>query len=283
MLEYVPFVGNWIQQVFRGGSEVGSATLSNFYSLHIALLPLAVCFMMAFHFWRVRKAGGVAVPAPEGSERQPMIPTVPHLVVREAAVGLVLIATILLVSVFFDAPLEAPANAGMSPNPAKAPWFFVGVQEVFLHVHPFFAVVVFPGMLIGALVLLPYFMDGKESRPGIWFQTDRGRRMCAAAGGVSVLVVILGVLADELMQESAAVGAARSSWLMGGLVPAVVVLGFAWGVYVFTKKKYGATHGEAMQALFTFFLAAVVVLTVIGIWFRGEFMALCWPWENGVL
>ena len=91
---------------------------------------------MPFHFWRVRKAGGVVIPVSlnegvsDGSQR---VPSVPNLVVRELTVALVIIAGLFVFSVCFDATLAGKANPGMSPNPTKAPWYFSGIQELLQH------------------------------------------------------------------------------------------------------------------------------------------------------
>ena len=79
---------------------------------------------------------------------EPMVDTQPNLVSREFVVALVLLAFLLAISVIFDAPLRERANPSFSPNPAKAPWYFMGLQELLIHFHPFFAVVVFPVTII---------------------------------------------------------------------------------------------------------------------------------------
>jgi quinol-cytochrome oxidoreductase complex cytochrome b subunit len=63
MLEYIPGIGLWMQRLIQGGPEVGPGTLSNFYAVHTAILPLFLLILMPFHFWRIRKAG-VEHPAP---------------------------------------------------------------------------------------------------------------------------------------------------------------------------------------------------------------------------
>ena len=147
MLEYVPLVGPILETALRGGAEVGPKTLSIFFVLHIAILPILGAILAAFHFWLVRKGGGVILPRPPGPEPAPrptMVPTSPNLVFRELVVALVLVAGVLLTAAVFDAPLLAQANPGMSPNPAKAPWYFMGIQELLVHLHPAFAVLVVP-------------------------------------------------------------------------------------------------------------------------------------------
>lgn len=87
----------------------------------------------------------------------------PHLVIREAIAFALFLAILSLVSVFFDAPLEDIANPAVTPNPAKAPWYFLGLQEL-LHIFPpFWAGVALPGAGVLALIALPY-LDKNPSR-----------------------------------------------------------------------------------------------------------------------
>jgi len=70
----------------RGGPEVGARTLSTFFVLHIALLPILLALLVSFHFWLVRKSGGVMLPQRPGEARpkRTLVPASPHLVYREA-------------------------------------------------------------------------------------------------------------------------------------------------------------------------------------------------------
>ena len=121
MLGYLPLCGTWLQELFRGGPEIGGPTLANFFVLHVAFIPGTFFILLLWHFWLVRRSGGLVRVKRAGDVRIERVPTVPDLIVREAAVGLVLIASVLTLSVFWNAPLAAEANPGMSPNPAKAP------------------------------------------------------------------------------------------------------------------------------------------------------------------
>ncbi len=80
----------------------------------------------------------------------------PHLLVRHAVAALVVIAIVVLVSVFFDAPLREIANPTNTPNPEKAPWYFAALQELLSLFHPLVAGVLVPGAIILGLVALPY-------------------------------------------------------------------------------------------------------------------------------
>ena len=87
------------------------------------------------------------------------VATIPHLVVRELAVAAVLLAGLLVLAVIFGAPLHAPANPGLSPNPTKAPWYFAGLQKLLLHFPPVLAVTVIP-FLVGLMLVLMPFLGG---------------------------------------------------------------------------------------------------------------------------
>ncbi|MCW8985535.1 MAG: cytochrome b N-terminal domain-containing protein [Thermoanaerobaculales bacterium] len=277
MFGYVPWIGEWLQGMARGGAEVGSATLVIFYTFHTTLVPVTLVLLMGFHFWRVRKAGGVvdSRPPEEITEEKPdYVSTLPELLMRELAAALALIAFVVVVSVFIDAPLGAPANPGMSTNPAKAPWYFVGFQELQLHFHPLIAVVVIPALVALALFIIPYLRYPREQF-GLWFLSDIGRRTAVVAAVVGLCVTPVLILLDELVLQP---GAGLPSLVGRGLVPLVVLGAVVFGFRAVLIKRFGASKGEVVQAVFVLFLAAFVVLTVTGVWFRGPGMALAWPW-----
>jgi hypothetical protein len=225
----------------------------------------------------VRKAGGVIDPRPSGeesNEKPDYVSTLPELLMRELVAALVLIACVMILAVFVNAPLGAPANPGMSTNPAKAPWYFVGFQELQLHFHPLVAVVMIPGLVALALLAIPYLRYGTEFS-GPWFLTPVGRHTAIMAAVVGLTGTALLVLLDELVLQP---GAGLPSLLGRGLVPLFVLVGAVWGFRVLLLKKYRATRSEIVQAVFVLLLGALVALTVIGVWFRGPGMGLVWPW-----
>ena len=129
MLEYIPFIGKNLMYLVRGGVDVGPDTLRIFYTFHTAVFPLSLLFLMLYHFWRIRKAKGVVIPIKPDEDNIGEIikvPVIPNLVLRELVAALVLIAFVMIYSILFDAPLQERANPGMSPNPAKSPWYFLG-------------------------------------------------------------------------------------------------------------------------------------------------------------
>lgn len=280
MLEYVPGIGGELQETIRGGTEIGPATLRIFFAVHTAVVPLALGLLMAFHFWRTRKAGGLVVPrAPEDDpDPEPVrVPAIPNLLVREATVAVVLVAVVLMLSVFFNAPLAEPANPGLSPNPTKAPWYFSGLQEMLLHLHPTFAVFIIPTLVAAALVCIPYG-NYNQNIGGVWFVSQYGRRTALKTAAAAIVLTPVLIAMDEWMIKP-------GRWFIDlppqtgrGLIPTTLLLAVAVGVYRLVKGRGPAFRSEAVQAVFVFFTVTFVVLTITGWWFRGKGMLLVWPW-----
>jgi quinol-cytochrome oxidoreductase complex cytochrome b subunit len=279
MLEYIPFAGIWLQALIQGGTEVGPATLSNFYAIHTAVLPILLISFLLFHFWRVRKAGGVVIPRGPGEEmgnRGQTVPAIPNLLLRELTVALLLIAFVLLFSILFNAPLENKANPGLSPNPTKAPWYFMGIQELLLHFHPLFSLFVIPLCMGAGLLTLPY-LNYPSNPAGIWMISRKGRKMALTAVFLAMGATIGGVLLHETIMHSPSRMPNIPAYLADGLFPFMGIAAVILGVYMTMKRYYSANRNEAVQTLFIFILTAFVTLTIIGIWFRGPGMKLVWP------
>jgi quinol-cytochrome oxidoreductase complex cytochrome b subunit len=279
MLEYVPGIGGWLQNMIRGSTEIGPDTLRVFFATHTAVLPFLIVALMAFHFWRVRKAGGLVcrssgedAPGPKPGRA----PTMPNLLLREGVVALVLVASVFTLSAFLDAPLGSPANPGLSPNPTKAPWYFAGIQEMLFHFHPSFAAFVIPVLLFGTVLALPY-LDYGTAGGGVWFVSRRGGRMAVVAAVAALLVMPVIIVLDEYVVDFPA-------WLPGlplaitnGLIPAVILLAIVAGLYFLLMRTFSASRLEAVQAVFVFLVVSFVLLTATCVWFRGEGMKLMWP------
>jgi len=279
MLEYLPSVGRWLQEMIQGGAEVGPATLSNFYAVHTAVLPLSLIFLALFHFWRVRKAGGVVIPRRPGeplAKTKDKVPAIPHLLLRELTVALVLIACLTVFSILFDAPLQNKANPGLSPNPTKAPWYFMGIQELLLHFHPLFALFVIPFLVLIGLFMLPY-LNGPSNPAGIWMISHKGRKMVLIAVVFAFFSTVGCVLLQEYVIPSAFSISITRGLLINGLIPFFTVGAVILGFFMAIKWLFSADNNEVIQSILIFLLTAFVILTITGIWFRGSGMKLVWP------
>ena len=127
----------------------------------------------------------------------------------------------LIVSALIDAPLGVEANPGMSPNPAKAPWYFLGIQELLIHFHPIVAVVVLPLAATAFLVALPWLVDELMGQ-GRWFLSDRGTRSARLAALAALLLIPLAVVLDEYYYTPWAVGAELSTVMARGVIPLLI-------------------------------------------------------------
>ena len=276
LLQYIPLIGNPLRETLLGGEEVGSVTLSNFFNLHTGIIPLLIIILMGFHFWRIRRAGGVIVP--DSARDEPMVDTQPNLVAREFVVALVLLAFVLAVSVIFDAPLRERANPAFSPNPAKAPWYFMGLQELLIHFHPFFAVVVFPATILAGSFWLPYIRL-KDNNHGIWFLSEKGKDAGKIALLSGFIFTIVFIMISELLPDPETILPAVPSLITNGLIPFIIVAASIFYFMKYLKAKFVLNRSEYIQSLMIILVISYSVLSLTGIFFRGAGMKLMWPWQ----
>ena len=243
----------------------------------MAFIPATLFILLLWHFWLVRRAGGLVQIKRDDQEDALVqrVPAVPNLIVREAAVGLALVAFILIMAIVWNAPLLDQANPGMSPNPAKAPWYFLGFQELLLHLHPVFASFLWPLLGVAALLWLPFWQNSALPT-GVWFGSERGRKLVVWTAVVGALTTLAIILADNLLlhaEEAVAV----NTFITRGLLPTMLLIVLLIGFYFLLVKKLKYTRAEAVRAGIILVLVALTVCTIIGVWFRGPEMHLIWP------
>jgi len=277
MLGYIPLCGLWLKELFRGGAEVGAPTLSNFFVLHVAFIPASLFLLLLWHFWLVRRAGGLAQPeVASRDELSNRVSAMPNLIMREGAVGLLLFAFVLFFSIICNAPLQGQANPGMSPASAKAPWYFLGFQELLMHLHPVFAVLIWPLLGVAVLILLPFWRDSALP-PGTWFGLAHGRNLALWTAGGGALATLLVILVDNQLSRSDE-NLAVNTLITRGLLPTVLLIGLCAGFHILLVTKLKYTRAEAAMAGIILMVIALTVCTVIGYWCRGPGMNLVWPW-----
>ena len=215
-------------------------------------VPKRVAFVKGRTSARVRK------------EEEEMVMTVPHLVVREVIAFMLMVIVLALLSLFFNAPLEWIANPEHTPNPAKAPWYFLGLQELLHYFPPIVAGVVLPSLAVVALIVIPYFRVNVK-RENLWDE-DRRRKLIlvlSVAGVLSIVLLLYNVYAM--------------------LIPTVIVAA-VMVTPAFLRQSGGVLGWLGSRPLswwiMTWFVIMVIVLTAIGTLFRGPEWSWTWPWKE---
>lgn len=217
---------------------------------------------------RVLVVQGERRPSVDASD-EPEVMSMPHLFLREG-IALVSISLVLvLLAVFVDAPLEEIANPQKTPNPAKAPWYFLGLQELLHYYPPIFSGVLLPGLVVMSLVVIPYF-NVNLKREAFW-RTDTHKKMVWLWGVVAALSVI---------------------FLFTGAHPVWPILIPLWLVALLmtlpaqVHREEGWMHWLGNRSLafwvFLWFLLSSTALTVIGTLFRGPGWQFTLPWRDGI-
>ena len=276
LFQYIPFFGNNIREFLIRGNEVNADTLLIFYNLHTAVLPFLLILLMAYHFWRVRKAGGIKLPA--NNNENNFVPTYPNLVYKEFITALGLIAVILIFAVFFNAPLLSKANPNFSLNPTKAPWYFAGIQELLLHFHPLMAAFIIPVATIILIAAVP-FIKFMEEPTGLWFNSELGIKTAKLSALTAVISVPILIILNEFTPSPEILLPSLNSFISNGVIPVIILLIIIFGYFKFLRKIYKLPFFELIQAVFIFLITTFVILTITGIFFRGVDMRLTFPWN----
>lgn len=214
--------------------------------------------------WRVALMRRDSRPSVRETDEK-YVMTFPHLIVREVILFQVVVIALSLVAIFFDAPLESIANPLETPNPAKAPWYFLGLQELLHYFPPIVAGVLMPALVVIGLVVIPYARINLEAQP-LWAFESR-RKLFAIVTVVILLIVVFGFFRCwPIVIPTAIVGAAMLA-ARGGREGAPRWRRWLWQV---TLPEW----------IMTWFVVIAALLTIIGTFFRGPGWSWVWPWED---
>ena len=152
----------------------------------------------------------------------------------------------------------------------------MGFQEMLLHFHPLFALFIIPIFILIGLVLIPY-IDYKADTRGVWFASFAGRQLACVSFLIAAAATPLFILADEYFFNATAWMPVLPAVISNGVIP-ICAVGVGSAIfYYLMKRRYSAANNETAQMLFVLFLTVFIIMTVTGIWFRGEGMKLVWP------
>ena len=239
------------------------------------------------------------------------IHTWPHLVRGEFLVMLFVLVAMTLWSLLVDAPLEEPANPARTPNPSKAPWYFLGLQEMLVYFDPWYAGVVLPTFIIIGLMVIP-FIDINTKGNGYYTFKDRKWEIMTFILGFHILwvvTIIIGtffrgpgwnlfwpwqrwdphkVVALTNVDLPYLVGL-RDYWVMAGFGLSLVLFYFIFSVWLFYKwiiwvkgKEFMIRWGAVRFAITAFLFVTMMALPVkmfLRLVFNIKYIMVT-PWLN---
>lgn len=304
--------GGMQKQLLLGANEVGQDALTRFYLLHVMVLPLALGAMVGVHFWRIRKDGGLGRPgvqataagkgvpaapaqaaSPESGptktyglmcvvpNRSPAtnvnphdtVPSWPYLLRAELLVFMVCMIVCIILGMAIDAPLKELANANVPENPAKAPWYFLGLQEMVSY-SAFMGGLIVPVIVIAGLGLIPY-LDREREDAGVYFSGAEGRRIASRSlvfGALAaVLAVAIPVNFGWLRNWFPDISQLVIIFVNPGSLLTVAYA--AWSLQVL--RRTNSTRMAAI-ALFSCFIAGFIIMTYVGMNLRGPNWDFYW-------
>jgi len=191
------------------------------------------------------------------------VQTFPEVLFRALVAIEVLSILLVWIALLFNAPLEGVADPSHTPNPAKAPWYFLGLQEMLHYFPPVVAGVLVPTLVIIALIVIPYFNINIEAE-GLFRQDRQSRlRICyVVAVAMSLFLTYFHVYV--------------------ALVPTLIVIAFML-LAAQSSPQSASPFRRYLAAqplsywIMTWFLFELVVLTAVGTFFRGPGWSWVWP------
>lgn len=278
----------------------------------------------------------VARPAvrPQARARDEEVLVWPDLIFVEFIAALLFTVTLFILSFAINAPLLDQANANVTPNPSKAPWYFLNLQELLLHMNAGLAGVIVPTTWLILLGAFPYFDRSTEGQ-GVWFGTKNAVRITAVGAFVGFFAPLLLILWNagklalwakawfgfsggdtfRFLETARAIqnelpwpewttkitylpfnarildegpGSGVTTFQKIDLPQFIVEVGLPvgfmvgltavmiWGLW---KIGWVSTRRDACIAIFSGFVGAYLILTIVGTGFRGPSQELVWPWQ----
>src|SRR5881394_1573893 len=156
----------------------------------IMVISVMICIWIGFRRAALNDTRIAAGLPPLEEDRDDRVLVWPDLVYTELICLIIATAGLTLWAIISKAPLEQPANPGYAPNPAKAPWYFLGLQEMLVYFDPWMAGVVYPGLIILGLAIMPY-IDTNPKGNGYYTLKERPFAIATWLFGFLILWVVL--------------------------------------------------------------------------------------------
>jgi menaquinol-cytochrome c reductase cytochrome b/c subunit len=207
----------------------------------------------------------------------------PHLLVIEFIAAMLWFIGLFIISAAFNAPLQDHSTPDCTPNPSKAPWYLLNLQELLLHMDKGLAGVVVPTIWIVFMMAIPY-IDRSREGVGIWFTSPRGLRVTYFAAVYATAVTFSLIVLDKLLKDHGYIQFASDN-LPGGkqlfpdyIIPITTMTVLSILLVVLVKAIFKGNTRDLMTAVWTGFVCVYLVLTIVGTSMRGPGMDMYAPW-----
>lgn len=201
----------------------------------------------------------------------------PIVAILELVLTLVVVGFLLLLSVTMNAPLEEIANPNLTTDPAKAPWYFMGLQEMLEHGHPTLMAVALPSIMLLFVAAIPY-LDNDRRGAGRWFTSPRGKKLTLSTALYALISMPLFILLDNFFPPRELLRGIVPDFIAQVLIPAVILGGLV-ALPVLAIWKSRPSPREVMLVMFTMLFVSAIVFTLVGFLFRGPGFELYPPWN----
>ena len=230
---------------------------------------------MGVHFWRIRKDGGLSRPLKYAGEKGVTNKWYawPVLMWTELGLLLLVVVTVLFIALVADAPLLEQANPSFPENPAKSPWYFLGIQELVSY-SAFAGGLLVPVLYLVFLFSIPY-RDKEDHYVGEWFSGKQGQKIVLRSAVFALILVVIQLFVMVRYGGLRDWFPGISQWFVILFNPAIITAALFIVVAEVIRRRMNSTRMAAL-VLFTCSFVALVVFTVVGIWFRGPNWEFFW-------
>jgi len=201
----------------------------------------------------------------------------PVVAILELVLALGVAAFLLAMSLGVNAPLEEIANPNTTTDPAKAPWYLMGLQEMLEHGHPTLMAILMPTLMVLFVIAIPY-IDNNRTGAGRWFTNARGKQITRNTALYTLVVMPLYILLDSTFPARELLRGQLPDFVLQMVFPALIV-GFLVLLPLLVLLRTRPNPREVMLVLFTVLFVGAIIFTLTGFLFRGPGFELYWPWN----
>ena len=207
----------------------------------------------------------------------------PHLLVIEFIAAMLWFIGLFIISAAFNAPLQDHSTPDCTPNPSKAPWYLLNLQELLLHMDKGLAGVIVPTIWIVFMMMIPY-IDRSREGVGIYFTSARGLRVTYFSAAYATLITFSLIVLDKILKDNGYIEFASANFPGGKqlfpdyIIPITTMIALSILLVVIVKIIFKGNTRDLMIATWTGFVCVYLVLTIVGTSMRGPGMNMYAPW-----